>query len=482
MNRSGDRSPDTQIRLGYPVPIMILCFVGLYLISKGVSSRPPFNGQTVILLTSMLVISGVFYLVQIHRISRNRYGPNGIVWIICTGIILRILVFFSNPMVEDDFYRYMWDGAVTSGGFNPYKYSPEEILMKAPGVPGKLMVLAEESNGIIERINHPHLRTIYPPVAQTAFALASIIRPWSILSWRAVLLIFDFLTLVLLLKTLKRIELHPNLLAIFWLNPLLITVTYNSCHMDLLMFPFLLISILLALQQQHAKSAVFLLLAAGVKLWPVILLPLIIQQSAVIGRKETFKTLCVCALFFFLVFIASGFLSGPGDTSSLGAYSQSWENNSSLFRLILGSTQWILPFMDIHPGHGQLLSRIIAGILVIGWTFYVVLKKTTGDYDLYRKTLAIVAAVFLLSPTQFPWYYIWLLPFLVIRPSFSLLCLTVLMPLYYLQYFLEAGGRLDIFSDVIVWVEFVPIWLLLGYEYLLKGKKLQAWRDMQLKR
>ena len=482
MNRSGDKSPDIQIRLGYPIPIMILCFVGVYLISKGIPSSPLFNEQTVILLISMLVISGVLYLIQILRISGNRHSPNEIVWILCTGIILRILVLFSNPMVEDDFYRYMWDGAVTSEGFNPYKYSPEKILMKVPGVPGKLMVLAEESNGIIERINHPHLRTIYPPVAQAAFALASIIRPWSILSWRALLFFFDFLTLILLLKILKRLELHTNLIAIFWLNPLLITVTYNACHMDLIMFPFLLISILLALQQQHAKSAVFLLLAAGVKLWPLILLPLIIQQSSVTGIKETFKTLCVCALFFFLIFIASGFLSDLNDTSGLGAYSQSWENNSSIFRLILGSTQWILPLVDIHSGHGQLVSRVIAGTLVIGWTFYVSLKKTTGGNDLCSKTLAIIAAVFLLSPTQFPWYYIWLLPFLAIRPSFSLLCLTVLMPLYYLQYYLEAGGRLDIFSDVIVWVEFVPVWLLLGYEYLLKGKKLQAWRDMRLKR
>ena len=68
------------------------------------------------------------------------------------------------------------------------------------------------------------------------------------------------------------------------------------------------------------------------------------------------------------------------------------------------------------------------------------------------------------GPTQFPWYFLWMLPFLVVVPRFSLLLLTSMLPLYYLRYYLEPMGRLDIFNDYVVWVEFVPVWILIVLE------------------
>ncbi len=48
-------------------------------------------------------------------------------------------------------------------------------------------------------MNHSYLRSIYPPVAQAAFALAHWIGPWEVSAWRLVLLLFDTMTLGLLI-------------------------------------------------------------------------------------------------------------------------------------------------------------------------------------------------------------------------------------------------------------------------------------------
>ncbi|MCP5063626.1 MAG: hypothetical protein GY936_14360 [Ignavibacteriae bacterium] len=37
------------------------------------------------------------------------------------GLVARILLVPTVPILEDDFNRYLWDGAVTANGFNPYK-------------------------------------------------------------------------------------------------------------------------------------------------------------------------------------------------------------------------------------------------------------------------------------------------------------------------------------------------------------------------
>ena len=78
--------------------------------------------------------------------------------------------------------------------------------------------------------------------------------------------------------------------------------------------------------------------------------------------------------------------------------------------------------------------------------------------------------VFLLSPAQFPWYYTWLVPFLVVVPSPALLLLTALLPLYYLRFYLDIRDQSRLFDYGIVWVEFLPVWLLLARECWLNGR------------
>jgi hypothetical protein len=53
--------------------------------------------------------------------------------------------------------------------------------------------------------------------------------------------------------------------------------------------------------------------------------------------------------------------------------------------------------------------------------------------------------------------------------------LTLLLPLYYLRYYFRARGMAHIHDQGIVWLEFVPVWLLLIWEwYKAEGRKSEG--------
>src|SRR5262249_25692034 len=67
---------------------------------------------------------------------------------------------------SDDLYRYAWDGRVLAAGIDPYA--------RAPADPALAHLRDLE---IHPRINHPTLRTIYPPLAEAGFRLVALVSP-----------------------------------------------------------------------------------------------------------------------------------------------------------------------------------------------------------------------------------------------------------------------------------------------------------------
>ena len=94
------------------------------------------------------------------------------------GLAARLILIPSEPMLEDDYQRYLWEGGVVAAGLNPYATSPRSANEAGPQT--KLGALAHASGDVIDRVAHAGLKTIYPPVAQAAFALAHKLNPWSL--------------------------------------------------------------------------------------------------------------------------------------------------------------------------------------------------------------------------------------------------------------------------------------------------------------
>ena len=430
-------------------------------------------------LVGLLMAAGALYLFGVATLVRSPGGRGRMAWVVGVGVVLRLLFIGSTPMLEDDFHRYLWDGAVAAHGFNPYAYAPKEFAQSAAergAGPARLRQLAEESWPIVARVNHAEMRSTYPPVAQLAFALAYRIRPWSVVVWRLTLLGFDVTVLALLIGVLRAVRLPALLAGVYWWNPLLVKEIFNSGHMDVITLAFVMGAILLAVRGRHVWAAGALALAVGAKLWPLVLAPLILRPTLPRPRRLALGVgvFAVLTGLFLWPIYAGGLDSGCG----LRMYAKSWQNNDALFRSLVAIIGVVLERAGSHAWHSQFVTRVVVCALLGLWIGAMVRRPIRDGIDLCDRALWIVAGLFLLSPTQFPWYYLWLLPLLAIRPRLSLLTFTILLPLYYTRHFLEPRGGLPVFENGVVWVEHAPVWALLIGEWLARRSQRPGRKGM----
>ena len=43
------------------------------------------------------------------------------------GLLLRLALIASTPLLSDDYIRFLWDGYLTSEGINPFNFKPSEL-------------------------------------------------------------------------------------------------------------------------------------------------------------------------------------------------------------------------------------------------------------------------------------------------------------------------------------------------------------------
>jgi alpha-1,6-mannosyltransferase len=426
---------------------------------------------------AMLMGMGVVYLFAIHFAQRVTPTRRLAVWIVLVGLAMRMAYVPSTPILENDFYRYLWDGAVTAHGINPYRIPPLDALDEADHVPSKLHELGRESGVVLKRVNHAEVATIYPPVAQAVFAAAHLAAPWSLVGWRIVLLAFEMLSLVLIWRTLRTFGWPPGLAAVYWWNPLVAKEVLNSGHMDALLVPPLLL-LFHALARNRAVGSMFLVgLASAIKVWPVLLAPLVVRnlraQRYRIAGAVLIGTGTILALYVPVIAAAE-----VGWDSGFLRYAEEWENNDALFMLVHAAAASSLRGLgNASPETAGWVARLAAAGLVTAVALGCAVRRAGDSGTLAGCFLWIATALFMLSPTQFPWYYLWLMPFLVFVPRPSLLLLTALLPLYYLRFRYRAAGNVDVFDQAIVWIEFGPVLLLLAWE-LLRGWRPSHMRDI----
>lgn len=316
-----------------------ICLTGIEFLIANLGERffyeVDFTRAPIVFYVGLLLAAGLVYLPLrwlIPRLAPSRYL---LVTLILIGLLARVLLFGSNPILEIDYYRYLWDGAVLANGFSPYALPPAEVPAS------DLSMLAIQAGAVFERINYRELSSIYPPLAQALFALAYWLDAWQLDGLRLLLLIADLSTLYLILNILRRLNYSPYWVCLYWWNPLLVNL------------------------------------------------------------------------------------------------------------LSMGSTS---------PGlHARILVAVVVTLLVL----YLLRKPVCDSTILIRQITITIAVLFLLSPVQLPWYCLWLLPFLCFYPHPALLLLTTLMPIYFLRFYFDFRGQVEIFDQWIVWCQYLPPLLLI---------------------
>jgi len=418
------------------------------------------------LFTACLVVSGLIWTGLIPTFKRWIGSPPhnlrislGI--IIALGLMFRAIFFASTPIYEDDWNRYLWDGVVITQGENPYLYSPDTIIKNQdPLITQSLHDFSAQNNDFLHRINNPQLTTIYPPIAQAAFALAALIKPLSLDALRFVFLISEAITMFLMVKALTLYGRSTLWLGLYALNPLLIFSGFNAAHMDILLAPAL-IGTVIAMRRSPFIAAILLSVAAAIKIWPLLLAPIIFRPWRKDLKVYVSSALIVTLLSLGLLW---PMLLAMGQDSGLAAYSSQWQRSSFLFPLLERG----LASMVDNPGQAARLAIAVILIALSLWRGFISpvgeLSKRPGELML------ITLALYLLSPTGFPWYLIWVLIFMPFKPLYGLAALCVLTPLYYLRFGLGELGHYDIYTNWLTPLQFgFPI-LILIYELTRRGR------------
>jgi alpha-1,6-mannosyltransferase len=283
----------------------------------------------------------------------------------------------APPTLSTDVYRYVWDARVARTGISPYAFAPVDPA------------LAGLRDGVIfPRLNHPTWRTVYPPAAQRFFQAVDRVQPGSVLVMKLAIALAELAGLAVVWGLLRAEGRPPWQAAIYAWNPLVLVEVWASGHLDGVLVPLVAGALWAALTRRHAVAGALLGLAASLKLYPatlLVLLPISAWPAALGG---------------FVAAVFAGY--APGLTEG-GA--------------VLGSLPRYVAEEYFNPGLVRSLVDAPAVTLAAGVAWTAVAAITGRASPLAARAVLLVGGLLLLSPNLFPWYAVWLVPFLALAPS-----------------------------------------------------------------
>lgn len=302
------------------------------------------------------------------------------------------LLVFARPTLSDDMYRYVWDGRVQAQGLSPYRYPPDAR---------ELQYLREYK--IWKYINRKSAVTIYPPAAELAYALLWRISPDNV-RWFQVAMFGGALTGgVILVGLLQAANQSPARIILYLWSPLLIFETAHSAHVDGLVLPLLIGAWWARLKEHDKVLGVMLGLATAVKLYPVLLLPVLWRPTDKRARWQMPLTFGLTLAFCYLPYVLA---SGVGVLGFLPSYFNE--------RFNLGLAGRLIPVFEkyqLDPNRGLVLLTL-ATLAII--SLYFILRPAPDGLTAIRRSVWLMGAFILLTQNLFSWYLLWLLPLIAL--------------------------------------------------------------------
>jgi len=394
-----------KLTLGWRVYILgaTLC-VALTICSRNFGDR----GGTYFMAS--LTLAGIAYLLAIREFFATAVFSRRIVIV---GLVLAAawnIAFLRVPAgADDDIHRYVWDGRLQRLGYNPYLVVPSDPTAKGLHTP-------ETRN-----LNNAYLPSPYPPGALLFFRAVTAIHE-STFALKVAFVVCEFLIVFVLLDVLPRTGQGAHLVLAYAWNPLLAIEVAGSGHIDIVGALLLLVSGAALVRRWRATAAVALGLAISVKFLPVVLLPLYWKRVRV---RDAALAAAVVALMYVPFLDRSFFNNGRIPIGSLGTYVQSFRFNGPVFAAL-----------------DQVASpQLLAGLaLLVGLATATWLRIASHEWSPDQFAWPMAASL-LCAPLVYPWYLLWLLPFLTSASTLLIIVWTVSIIPTYVVWHLRALGR-----------------------------------------
>lgn len=408
--------------------------------------------QTVIKYMVLYTAAFVMMVVSFRLLKDQDFSRFFFLTVLLFSLVFGLTLVISPPGQSDDIYRYLWDGKLQYFGISPYTYAPGDPALKQ-----------YHSEQLPKLVNFPHIKTIYPPVAQLFFRLSYTLGGESVTSMKFLFLLTALGSICFFYLILKQKGAETRWLLFFAWNPLVIMETAVNGHLDILMVFFLLMSLWCFYKNKFIFSGISLAGAVLSKLIPVILLPV---------------------FFFFFLPLLRGFIGAAKRTGCVGSVSVSSVSpvvKKNIFQFFIPLVLTITTFYAFYFESAQNMfltainystkwyfnNPLFLGILsifrdnatahMVSFLLFIVLYILIllGPFELDKKIVFALGAFVICNPTIHPWYLVILLGLLCIHRS-------VIVVLW---------SGLVIFSYIVVYDfkltgTWKDSWFLMGIEYL----------------
>jgi hypothetical protein len=398
-------------------------------------------------LALVLYALAVSLAVRLDNLSRHvLIGVFGLAAAVCA------LLVFTPPTLSDDMYRYVWDGRLQAQGISPYRYPPN-----AP----ELARLRDAA--VWPQINRKSAVTIYPPLAELAFAGLWRVWPDSVRWFQIAMATGGLATGALLVGWLRDAGRSTARIVIFLWSPLLLFETAHAAHVDGLALPLLVGAWWARARGKDALVGGLLGAATALKLYPAFLFPALWRADHPQGRWRMPLIFVVTLTLLYLPYLAQ---NGAGVIGFLPGYLKETFNLSPL---ALGLWAVFRP-LGIDPRRVAALLALAALAVSSLWMLF---HPATGE-TAARRSAWLIGIVTLFSQNLFSWYMLWLLPLL------TLFLAPGATPAGRVGLRLDAWTGWWLFCGLVglsytffvdwqpvptaIWVQFLPLYLFLGLD------------------
>ena len=352
-----------------------------------------------------LTLAGIAYLLAIREFFASpRFARRVVVIGLVLAAVWHIEFLRMAPSADDDIHRYVWDGRLQRLGHNPYLVIPSDPAAEGLHTP-------ETRN-----LNNPDLPSPYPAGSQLFFRAITAIHE-STFALKVAFVICDFVIVFFLFDLLRSTRKGEHLVLAYAWNPLLAIEVAGSGHVDIVGALLLVISVAALARKRCALAALTFGLAVAVKFLPIVLMPFYWKRVRI--RDAALAALVVALLY--VPFLTHRRIP----IGSLGTYVQSFRFNGPVFATL----------DQVAP------PRLLAGLaVVVGLVTAIWLRSARTEWS--ADTFAWpMAASLLCAPVVFPWYLLWLAPFVTSASTLPIIVWTVSIIPTYVQWHLRSIGR-----------------------------------------
>ncbi len=378
------------------------------------------NRTEFILLWSLYSIAfGAYIWLVIHQ------GPIAIRNGLILALLARLASFFFDPLLSDDFYRFIWDGMLVNNGIHPMAYTPTYLITHPE--------ILHVNQTLYEALNSPDYFSVYPPLSQWIFSLSYLISGPNLLAnvlcYKTVLLVTDSTIIILLYKLLLKRNLPSDRVLFYALNPLIVIEFVGNLHMDGIMIVGLLAAVLMVEKNNLSVSILAMALSILSKMLTLVLLPF--MPKSIYPRKILWYALITTG-FSVLIF----WLSFGAHTSwlqSIRLWFQTFEFNAGLYYLVRYAGMLIKGYNLISITGPALAACFLLGTCLL-WVKY----RGDVSFDWAHAMLFVLTLYFFCATTIHPWYLGILLVLSILSQHVYPIVWTYLVFLSYSHY--QDGG------------------------------------------